>query len=155
MEKIYIIKYRMAEKLDPLLYNGSTSNYQLLKKLRKLKIAIKKVCMKNQLPQFDTVPGFYLINLADFHVHSPTVGTHWTALYLTHEEGRKRVMYFDSAGAPPPQSVLEFGSRWENQHSLPPSQIPQQVPKTAALLQVTSHGPLTTRRCSIHPYNTA
>lgn len=81
--------------------NALTTNIQLMEAARRNHIPLLGVFFKDELPA-TIYDGGYIINLQDKSEGGG--GTHWTALYVEN----KNSVYFDSFGAPPPESVKRF-----------------------------------------------
>ena len=86
---------------DELLSN---IDLEYLSKLFKIQICsiLSKDLFNKAVPKV----GSYIVNLDD----STGYGTHWTAFIITD----KIAMYFDSFGAPMPQSILRFIKRYNS-----------------------------------------
>lgn len=77
----------------------SLSNFQLEQLAEELKVPLKYITMKNELPHH-AENGNYIINFES----APLPGSHWTALICKNS----KAFYFDSFGQEPPNSILHF-----------------------------------------------
>lgn len=95
------------------------SNIELEQAAKKYKIPLRAVLSKDLLPYdnasqaFHALPmGGYIINLENSvdSAGNRLGGTHWTAFYLVgdYRTGRRRMIYFDPFGAPPPLEVQKL-----------------------------------------------
>jgi hypothetical protein len=76
-----------------------TSNFELIDYAKRLKLPLKGVFSKDQLPKRRL--GNYILNLQD---HDDGNGTHWVCCRIEKELS----FYFDSFGFPPPEEVVEW-----------------------------------------------
>lgn len=95
------------------------TNVDLEQAAKKYKIPLRMVLSKDLIPYdnpaqaFGALPmGGYIINLENSvdSAGNRLGGTHWTAFYLVGDSrtGRRRMIYFDPFGAPPPLEVQKL-----------------------------------------------
>jgi len=89
--------------------SSRTTNIQLEKLAKRYNIPLIAVCNKDMLSQYFTYKGAYIINMENSDDGS---GTHWVALWLDTEKGKKVACYFDSFGLQPPLDVIDFIDRY-------------------------------------------
>lgn len=77
---------------------NSTSNFDLLEIANKMKLPLKGVYFKDNLPE-KIEDGYYIINLQS--KNDPRNGTHWTVFYYDNLNN----LYYDSFGFPAPKEL--------------------------------------------------
>ena len=77
---------------------NSTSNYDLIEIAHKMRLPLKGIYFKDDLPD-KMSNGFYIINLQS--KNDPRNGTHWTVLYYDNLNN----LYYDSFGFPAPKEI--------------------------------------------------
>lgn len=92
------------------------SNFELMEAGRKYNIPLRTVYSKNMLPiqnriEANSLPnGGYIVNLQDSHDSSGAQlgGTHWVAFFIVGTPMKRKMVYFDSYGSPPPLEVQKL-----------------------------------------------
>lgn len=80
-----------------------TSNFQLLEYAQKKHLGKVSILCKDELTKVKIRPNLnFIINMADSDEGN---GTHWTALYISHN---LQPFYFDSYGAPPAKEIIKY-----------------------------------------------
>jgi hypothetical protein len=84
-----------------------TTNFQLEKKAKQLRLPLVGVFSKDELPKIPA-PGYYIINLQDETNSSGGMneGTHWVGVGI--DSNPAKAVYWDSYGVAPPIEVQEF-----------------------------------------------
>lgn len=83
-----------------------TTNYDLVEATARNNIPLVGVFYKNKLPQ-QVYQGGYIFNLAD----NDEDGTHWTSAWVEKENGKLKVVYWDSFGVAPPENIKHYFSK--------------------------------------------
>ena len=79
-----------------------TSNFELLEFAQKKNLGKISIICKDELTNIKIKPNLnIIINLSDA---DDSNGTHWTALYISHN---LQPFYMDSFGAPPPKEIIK------------------------------------------------
>jgi hypothetical protein len=80
-----------------------TSNFQLLEFAKKKHLDKVSILCKDELTKVKLRPNLnFIINMSDA---DDSNGTHWTALYVSHN---MQPFYMDSFGAPPAKEVIKY-----------------------------------------------
>jgi hypothetical protein len=80
-----------------------TSNFELLEFAQKKRLGKISILCKDELTKIKIKPNLnIIINLSDA---DDSNGTHWTALYISHN---LQPFYMDSFGAPPPKEIIKY-----------------------------------------------
>ncbi len=82
----------------------STTNFQLIKYAKELKIPNFHVCMKDELNFETKFPVNLIVNIQS----SEYKGIHWGCLYIHHIDDKLNAFFFDSYGLPPQNEVIQF-----------------------------------------------
>ena len=78
---------------------NTTSNLQLVKYCKKLKIHNVVICMRDELTNVSKHTKNIIMNLEDNNGN----GSHWVCIFNSQDK-----YYFDSFGLPPPVEVIKF-----------------------------------------------
>ena len=78
---------------------NTTSNFELIKYCKKLKIHIVVICLRDELTNMSKHTNNVIMNFEDNNGN----GSHWVCIFNSQDK-----YYFDSFGLPPPVEVIKF-----------------------------------------------
>ena len=101
----FFTQYKMnINKFYKSFGRGTTTNFQLIKYAKELKIPNFHVCMRDEIKHLPQDQILSLSIVTNIHT-SKERGVHWSALHITKN---KEAYFFDSFGLPPTLEVINF-----------------------------------------------